>query len=168
MQEITEQSIIDKLNKHERWKNCRNISEVILHILDFRITDEGDTFKELVLNDIVLLSIFGKNFLRVYIKIKSIKGDATVYSWYKSESYCTEDWCFDGEVKGICLKVIDNILDSVITEKEINTKNFIEKRQKEKEMEIAVVDDFINRFKRKGKRKDKPSFWNFLFNWKKQ
>lgn len=159
MQEITEQSIIDKANKLYSIE-CTSISEVISHIVEFGLSERN--VKKLKLHDLVSLKYHGCEDMYVRIEIESIEGSCNVFKGYRRRSsyfyprFNSEEWIYDGDVKYICLKLIDDFL-----EKNIIQQN---KQQKQKEFERKIIDDFVDKFK----RKDKPKLWNFLFNWKKQ
>lgn len=167
MQEITEQSIIDKANKLYSIK-CTSISEVISHIVEFGLSERN--VKKLKLHDLVSLKYHGCEDMYVRIEIESIEGSCNVFKGYRRRSsyfyprFNSEEWIYDGDVKYICLKLIDDFLENHIIQQKKESILEQKKQQKQKELERKIVEYFVDKFK----RKDKPKLWNFLFNWRKQ
>lgn len=170
MQEITEQSIIDKANKLYSIE-CTSISEVIQHFVSFVPKEISSHGVYLVLN--TEYPSCGNEY--PYITITNIiitrfKGSVCVFEGRKTivesylEHYFEEQWFYDGEIKDICLKLIDDFLENNIIQQKKESILEQKKQQKQKELERKIIDDFVDKFK----RKQKPSFFSFLFNWRKQ
>lgn len=168
MKEITEQSIIDKANKLYSI-GCFSISEVISHIVEFGCSERN--VKKLKLHDLLSLKYHGTcEDMYVRIEIENIKGSVNVFNGYRRRSsdfyprFRTQEWIYDGEIKDICLRLIDDFLENHIIQQKKESILEQKKQQKQKELERKIVEDFVDKLK----RKDKPKLWNFLFNWKKQ
>lgn len=120
MENITEQSVIDKANKLYSI-GCFSISEVISHIVEFGLSERN--VKKLKLHDLVSLKYHGCHGcedMYVRIEIESIEGSCNVFKGYRRRSsyfyprFNSEEWIYDGDVKYICLKLIDDFLENHI------------------------------------------------------
>lgn len=161
MENITEQSIIDKANKLYSIE-CTSISEVIMYLVRYG-------HKEISSHGVyLLLSAEDRRGMdKYYITLECFKGSVCVFEGRESYFGCfDEQWFYDGEIKYICLKLIDKLAGLCIAKKKEQCRLQKEKNAKRKKCERIIIDDIIDRFR--PEKKDKPKLWNFLFNWKKQ
>lgn len=181
MQEITEQSIIDKFNKQNLCIDTSNLSKVISCLIENRYTKRDAILKKLKLSiGLKKLKLpIGINLALYtesrccYIEIINTEGSVRVFKGYDffddrcDGRFFKDKWSCDVDVKNICLKSIDNLLDLFIAELEKKRRIWEEKckkeKEKRKEKNRAVTERFVDKFK----RKQKPSFFSFLFNWRK-
>ena len=170
MENITEQSIIDKANKLYSIE-CTSISEVIQHfvscvpkeisshgvylLLSAEYPSCGNEYPYITITNIIITRFKGS--------VCVFEGRKTIVESYLEHSF-EEQWFYDEEIKDICLRLIDDFLENHIIQQKKESILEQKKQQKQKELERKIVEDFVDKLK----RKDKPKLWNFLFNWKKQ